>query len=381
MKRKALLLELVGLFLVVLMVTLLGACSQQATPTPSASASATAPATSAKPTPATSATAPSASATAPATSAAAGKVFNLKYGSHFTQQSEHGIQDTRWMQKIEQETGGRVKFTAYWAASLLNPTESIKEIRNGVADVGIGVPGLGPGWPVYQAMGNLFYGTPSTDKAWKVFKQVWADFPEIRAEYPDLKLLGINVNPGYDLLTSKKPVRAATDFNGLTIYSKFEAIKDLGANPVNIGINELYLAMQKGTVDGGFMGLSPLLSYRLAEVTKYYTYTNIFVSPTWGLLMNLNTWNSLPPDIQKIFDANIDWWTQTGFEEVDKGCQLGYDLGVKQGVEFIKLPAAEQDKINAAFEKYSLQSIANLDKQGLPGTAIFKEIRSLISAP
>ena len=103
---------------------------------------------------------------------------------------------------------------------------------------------------------------------------------------------------------SKKDVAKLADLNGMKIrvggYLPTQGIKALGASPVTIAGSELAPAMMAGTIDAVLTSLGYGYSIGLAKVSKTFTLTPL--SPTWSAVtvMNLKTFNSLPPDLQKV---------------------------------------------------------------------------------
>ena len=73
--------------------------------------------------------------------------------------------------------------------------------------------------------------------------------------------------------------------------------KAMGANPTAVGFNDLYLALQTGTVDGQDNPLPTVKSAKFYEVQKSISLTNHLVDSVWPTI-NLNTWNKLT-DTQK----------------------------------------------------------------------------------
>ena len=103
---------------------------------------------------------------------------------------------------------------------------------------------------------------------------------------------------------SKKDVTKLDDLKGMKIrvggYLPTQGIKALGASPVTIAGSELAPAMMAGTIDAVLTSLGYGYSIGLAKVSKTFTLTPL--SPTWSAVtvMNLKTFNSLPPDLQKV---------------------------------------------------------------------------------
>ena len=73
-------------------------------------------------------------------------------------------------------------------------------------------------------------------------------------------------------------IKSPEDFAGLKIrgYSKYsaETIKALGASSVTMGSGEVYMGIQRGTIDGQTSGTTAMRDRKMYEVTKYLTITN-----------------------------------------------------------------------------------------------------------
>ena len=102
----------------------------------------------------------------------------------------------------------------------------------------------------------------------------------------------------------KKKITSLDDLKGMKVraggYLATIGLKALGATPVTIAGSELAPAMMSGTVDGVLTSLGYGYSIGLAKVSKYFLLTPL--APTWTAVtvINRKTFNSLPPDLQKI---------------------------------------------------------------------------------
>ncbi len=126
---------------------------------------------------------------------------------------------------------------------------------------------------------------------------------KIFQEKANLKYLG-HPNAGESfLLSTNVPVEKPQDLVGLSIRVSpiFEAfIKKLGAAPVNIALSELYTALEQGVVEGYVaLGAIAILGFGYQDVTKCVIMHDIFTVDTVNV-MNLDTWNSLPKDMQEL---------------------------------------------------------------------------------
>ncbi len=92
----------------------------------------------------------------------------------------------------------------------------------------------------------------------------------------------------------------------------------------------------------------------------------------------MQVYNKLPADIRKVFDDNIDYWGIENDKFFEGAHKAGYEFGVQQKVEFIKLPKEEMAKFYAAFTNTANKLAKDLDAKGHPGTKIYQEAQALV---
>ncbi|HVN95154.1 MAG TPA: TRAP transporter substrate-binding protein DctP [Syntrophorhabdaceae bacterium] len=309
------------------------------------------------------------------------KVIELTYGTPYGPDHTFSKTDIKWMAKIEKETNGRVKFKPFWGGAIIGArAEAMDEMAKDVADVGFISPGQAKtGYDIAKAMFLFFTGVNPADEQ-RIFFEVLKKFPEIEAEYKGLKVMCWSSGTQYDLLT-RKPVRKLADMKGMRVKTLGEitsVLKDLGVEGVNSPMTEVYVSMQKGILDGGFVTYNTLETLRLSEVAKYYTVLNLVRPSTGSRVMSLVAWNKLPPDIQKVFLNNIEWYSKEADRDVIKDDNSGKEYGKKNGVEYITLPKEESTKFYGLILDEATKEGKNLDAKNIPGSKIFAEIQRLI---
>lgn len=116
-------------------------------------------------------------------------------------------------------------------------------------------------------------------------------------------------------LTTGKPVRTLADLKGMKIrvpqvdlYVKM--IQSWGAAATPMNINELYMALQTGTVDGQENPLTTFESYKFYEVVKNVTLTNHIICPNM-VFMNAEVWDEMSDHdknvVQEAIDKAVAW--------------------------------------------------------------------------
>ena len=251
-------------------------------------------------------------------------------------------QIAQWVPGIEAATNGRVKIEMYEGGALLGTADMIDGTIAGITDIGFTHIQYSPGvFPVTEAL-TLPLGVTSP---W-VGTQLSFDFIEQfkPKEWDRLKLLSL-MSSGPSGLFTKKPVRTLEDLKGMIIRAPGpigDVMDALGAVPRPIPYPEIYDAISKGVIDGVDISTQVLEDSKVAEVVDYVTFIWPIAHPyTFYYVMNLDTWNKLPADIQIIFDefTKESMLRDAGVND-DEDFE-GVEFARELGVEFIDLSPAE----------------------------------------
>ena len=158
----------------------------------------------------------------------------------------------------------------------------------------------------------------------KLIADLHKKYPAMEAEYSKYgKLLGHQAMAPMHLLT-KKPVRTLADFKGMKIKATpayIPLLHELGAEAVMMSMFDCYLALQKGTIDGILAPLDTLVPLKFIEVVKSITMLDLTYAAQPGPVMSLKTWSKLPPDIQKVFENNAQFYSDETLKVHDRGQQ------------------------------------------------------------
>ena len=146
----------------------------------------------------------------------------------------------------------------------------------------------------------------------KVFWDVYNAFPELRKEYETIKIVAVNVGAPMRLMTTKKAVKTADDLKGIRIRITGNALmrtmKELGMEPVGMPVTEMLESLQKGIIQAVIFSRGDYKALKLADVVKYETENFLQDRGAYASRgMNLDAWKKLPPDVQKVFEANKDF--------------------------------------------------------------------------
>lgn len=285
-----------------------------------------------------------------------------------------------WAKELEEKCGGRIKITHYPAESLVKGRDAYEGAVRGFADIVWGMQHIMPGrFPLTEVFHLPFLAPSAEAMVLAPYQPIYEKY--LKREYKDVKVLYLSVEPPSQLLT-KKPVRTLEDIKGIKINATGRvapAVKEMGASPAEIPPPELYTSLQLGVIGGTISPLAGILGFRLYEVAKHATLAHVF-SITTFLVMNLDKWNSLPPDIQKIIDEYIGIGAfdrripRTGLEMAKEAMEVMK----KAGVEFIPLSPTEHQRWKKFAQVSNDKWLESIAAKGLPGKELLNDISEIL---
>jgi TRAP-type C4-dicarboxylate transport system substrate-binding protein len=313
-------------------------------------------------------------------SASEAKVIELTYSNFFPPTHGHGIQGAEMAKEIEKRTNGRVKISYFPGGSLTKPRVCYDGVVKGISDIGQSCFAYTRGrFPVMEAV-DLPLGYKSGKIATKVAYEFYKRM--MPKELKDVKVLVIHAH-GPGILAAKRDVNTLDDIKGMKIRTTGLAAKMakyLGAAPVAMPQNQAYEALQKGVVEGTFCPIEVLKGWKQGEVIDYVIETKALGYTTaMFVVMNKQKYESLPPDIKRIFD-------EVGEEWVDRHGEVWNSID-REGLKFTIELGKKIHGLSPAQEKLWVQSISpiiidyqlNMEKRGLPGKKAVQVLRELIS--
>jgi TRAP-type transport system periplasmic protein len=287
-----------------------------------------------------------------------------------------------WSKMIEERTKGAVKINPYFNMTLAPAAEMFDATVSGLADLSESYTFGNPG--KFSMTENLMLPETGFKTSISCSRAVWhlyKTFPEVKAEYKGVKLLWLHTTPAAKLMMKKKPVRSLEDLKGLKIAVSgaigVKVAKALGFTPVTMPTADIYVAQDKGVIDGHIRPTELLVSRRFFEVTKYAIDVDLG-HDIFFIAMNPNTWNKLSPDVQKVIEGlSGDWAVDFTGKEWDKFDKDAETEVKAKGVEFISLTAQESAKWKKLLVPIQEEYAAELESKKMPGKKILGELNNL----
>jgi TRAP-type C4-dicarboxylate transport system substrate-binding protein len=295
-----------------------------------------------------------------------------------------------FVDRVEKGTNGRIKFKIYPSQQLGKTKDQFDIARNGIADMSGIVQSYTPGYFPLTTIIQLPFAAPGMSAsvlgkaAWEMNKRGLLD-----EKYKDVKVILLDPTEMNQFFLKKK-INSMDDFKGMKIGCSggawMKMISLLGATPVPLGITDEVMAMRRGMVDGFVHNWAAAPAYKTYEVTKYVLEVNLPPSAL-GLIMNLDTWNSLPPDIQKVIDDVCEDLVGKLVGGSEEDNILGYEtvgqahskpLYIQKGVEAYTLPPAEMAKMHEALMPVWDEWVQEMEAKGLHGKKVMEAYLSIL---
>ena len=311
-------------------------------------------------------------------SAALSGTITLSYANFPPAPTFPCVQMERWKKEVEKRTQGKVHVNTYPSGTLLGAKNMMDGIIAGQADIGNLCMAYQPGRFVITNATSLPLGIPNSRVGSLALLSLYKKYKP--AAFAKVKVLAMFTTAPTNII-SKVPVRTLADIKGLDLRASGSAAQILdawGANPVGMPMPATIEALQKGVVRGLFSSLESIQDFKFAEMCKYVTMTDTVIYP-FAVVMNMNTWNGLAADIQKVMNDLILEQSEWTGNYMDKHVSEAIEWSQsQQGVEFINLPKTEKAKWDARLVFLKDKWAQRAAKKGLPAENIVTDIEILI---
>lgn len=304
---------------------------------------------------------------------AAQKVITMNYSNFFPAPHKHSIIAEQWCKEIEKRTNGRVKI-AYFPGGTLTPAAQIYDgVVKGISDIGFSCFAYTRGkFPLTEVI-DLPIGLKDGTTATRLINEYYKKFKP--KEIDEVKVMYLHAH-GPGMLHTKKPVNKLEDLKGMKIRATGLASKivtALGGSPVGTTMPETYDALRTGVAEGAMAPFEALQGFKWGEVINSSTVAyGSGYSTGMFIVMNKNKWNSLPPDIQKVFTEVNEEWIEKQARAWDEIEKEGIDFTQKRGNKIIRLTKEEDARWAAAVKPIVDEYVKTTKAKGLPGDEALK---------
>jgi TRAP-type C4-dicarboxylate transport system substrate-binding protein len=208
-----------------------------------------------------------------------------------------------WIDDVERAAKGRIRFETYWGGGLgRNPYKQFDLVKAGISDITLVQPSYTPGqFPQTQVLELPFLTRNATEASvlgWRLYER------GLLSGYDDVKLIGMwTAEPGN--LYTRTPIKSYDDIKGMKIRAagrlEGDFVKRLDAVPESMHPADAVEALRRGTIDGTIQGWVSVNTFQTYRHTSHVI-TSPLSAVSFGIMMNKDSWNNLPPDLQAILE-------------------------------------------------------------------------------
>jgi TRAP-type C4-dicarboxylate transport system substrate-binding protein len=260
------------------------------------------------------------------------------------------------IKKIDEYTQGSVKVTNFPGGQLANAPGTLNAIKSGIANMGLVGIGYSGGAMPMSTIIELPGAFDDLVKAQAAYADLVFNTLTDKEFLPNgVRPIMVSILPQQQLVLRKdQKIDSIADLKGLKIRvphpTAAQAVTRLGMTPVQIPQTELYLALERGTVDGAINLTASVASYKLQEVSKAVTTNMSLGSIAFIAMINEKDWQKLSP------------------AEQEAVAKAGREAGAASAQVFLKVTAGSEAKLNQVGMRL-FEASASLQKEAASALA------------
>ena len=313
-------------------------------------------------------------------STASQQVYNLKFTDQYTPIMEDAKINELLGSLMEEHTGGKVKVTYYHAESLGKTGDFLNLLDGGVADIASLITGWFP-QSFSFFMGLEIPGTGFTDRGlklkvdWELFKAGYLK------EFDKYKVLAFNPSPAMNIYMKDNAPTVAS-LKGKKIRASNVTMRawleNLGTTPVAMASPDVYMALDRGTLDGVYTAYSNFIQQKHFEVAKNAIWNPMSMGTTLTL-MRKPAWDALPADVQAGIEKAIEAYRIAYVDYYIAVDAAAVSSLQQEGVNVYSFEGEEAEKLNEAANPLKEEWITSMEAKGLPAREMLDKAAEILA--
>lgn len=258
------------------------------------------------------------------------------------------------------------------------PMNHLELIKKGTAQVGCMHEWYTPSRFIFGNFEYVFpFGPTDPVIVGAANRKIRAEFPQFAQDAKKENIIMLMDAPGGEYaFMSTKPLKSIDDFKGekVTLVGRyFGRWLPPGATAVVRPVAERYDLLRTGVVNVDLLPFEHFDAFKIYEVTKYYIKAKLTTALYGPIYMNLDTFNSFSPEIQKILlDAGRDVEVMAAKEIIPKKYNELMKSYKAAGITFIDFPDSEIKKWAAMLPDIPAEFAAECEAKGYPGKKLIQ---------
>ncbi|MEY8838295.1 TRAP transporter substrate-binding protein DctP [Cribrihabitans sp. XS_ASV171] len=277
-----------------------------------------------------------------------------------------------FIETLEDRSDGRISIRHFPAEQVAKASGLLDAVRNRVTDMAlVGVVYNTDKLPLTSAaeLPGLFTDSVDASRAFEAYIQT----DLLEREYLPLGVRPIwgTVTPPYQLMMAEGDgISDMSELDGQKLRvagATGELIaKSLGAVPVKVPASDLYLALQRGTVNGAIYNPPSVFGYKIEEVLSAVSSNASLGSVAFALLVNEDVWQGLSDEDQALIQEVASEVRQTFSEAFQQANTSALTRLEDAGVTVFELPAETKQAMDESLGEVRDVWVEQVSGRNLP---------------
>lgn len=317
---------------------------------------------------------------------ASAQEVTLKISEHFPIThvgSKSGAQF--FMKRVEELAPGLIKFEHYPGEQLAKAAGQLDAVSNGLTDMAVvGLVYVTEKVPLSTAVELPGLFTDATVGA-RAFRRL------ARNELMEVEYAPLNVRPVFNfvvtpyqlMLTGNEPVTDLEQIKGKKLRvagATGELIaSSLGAVGVKMSPTDLYLALERGVVDGAISNIASQFTYKTHTLLNSWTTNASLGNVAFGLFINERRWQSLPDNVRDVLlKAGEETGVNVAQSYIDGDEKSKAELK-EMGKTVYELSPEVQEQMNERLQVVQQEWLDQMAQRNLPGAEILETFKTYVA--
>lgn len=205
---------------------------------------------------------------------------------------------------LQERTNGQISLDIYPSSQLGAERELVESVQMNTVDIALVTSPLAnfdTDWYLFD-IPSIFY---TKEHAYEFLDGEYGQ--KMLDGLQDINIKGVSFweTGFFNIFDNLKAIRTPQDLEGLTMRvmendAYITYFSALGANPVPMAYSEVFTGIQNGTVNGTLIPIAAIYMNQFYTVVPCITRCQNWYCPV-TFIMSMDAWNSLPADLQKVF--------------------------------------------------------------------------------
>jgi len=310
-------------------------------------------------------------------------VTELVYATPYSPNHPFSRADQTWMDFVEKRSGRTLRIRPSWSGALLSSEHSMTELRHGVADIGLITPIYTKGGAhLIRVQAGFYSGVTNIEDQVALYGCMEKSSPQFEEELRGLKVLAVQGGNLPGIISRDHPVASLADLKGVRVRAPTELLSvlgDLGADPVNMPMGEVYSALAKGVLDAVLAPADTFKSLHFAEITDHFTTLAVPRGAYPARAMGERRWNSLSPEYRRVLEEGKPVWEAALARELRAALDQGLKVAAEGDVDIRPVTPADQHEFDALYLRHAERNATALSQYGIDGLSVFRVARASVA--